>query len=78
MVAEIEGVVNVPPVPSAAPPDAAAYQVIVPFEAVADKAIVPVPQRVPEVVPVILGVTFTVAATAVLAAVVQPLAVAST
>ena len=75
---EITGVVKVPPVPRAAPPEAAAYQVIVPLEAVADKATVPVPQRVPEVVPVILGVILTVATTAVLDAVVQPLAVAST
>ena len=75
---EIDGVVKLPPVPSAAPPEAAAYQVMVPPVAVADKATVPVPQRVPEVVPVILGVTLTVAATAVLDAVVQPLAVAST
>ncbi len=78
MVAEIEGVVKLPPVPSAAPPDAAAYQVIVPLDAVADKATVPVPQRVPEVVPVMLGVGLTVAATAVLEEVVHPLAVAST
>jgi hypothetical protein len=77
-VAEIDGVVKVPLVPSAAPPEAAAYQVIVPSVAVADKATVPVPQRVPEVDPVILGVTFTVAATAVLDAVAQPLMVAST
>ena len=66
------------PVPSDNPPLDAAYQLIVPAEAVAPKATVPVPQREPSVVPVIVGTVFIVALTDVLDAVVQPLSVAST
>ena len=72
------GVVNDVPVPSDEPPDEAAYQLIVPAEAVAPSVTVPVPHTEPGVVPVIVGIVFTVAVTAVLEAVVQPFAVAST
>jgi hypothetical protein len=74
----MEGVVKEVPVPSDNPPLDAAYQLIVPAEAVAPKATVPVPQREPSVVPVIVGTVFIVALTDVLDAVVQPLSVAST
>ena len=72
------GVVNDVPVPSDEPPDEAAYQLIVPAEAVAPNVTVPDPHLEPGVVPVMVGIVFTVAVTAVLEAVVQPLAVAST
>ena len=45
VVAEIEGVVNELPVPSAVPPEDAANQLITPALAVADNVTVPVPQR---------------------------------
>ena len=70
--------VNDVPVPSDAPPVAAAYQLMVPAEAVAPRVTVPVPQVDPGVVVAIVGIAFTVAVTAVLDAVVHPLAVAST
>ena len=60
------------------PPVNAEYQLIVPALAVAPNTTVPVPQRLAGVLAVIVGIVFTVATTAVLAAVVQPLAVAST
>ena len=60
------------------PPVNAEYQLIVPALAVAPNATVPVPQRLAGVLAVMVGIVFTVAATDVLAAVVQPLAVAST
>ena len=63
----IEGVVKEFPVPSAVPPEAAAYQSIAdPAAVVADKVTVPVPQRVAGVVDSTLGTAFTVAVTAVL------------
>ena len=65
------------PVPSDAPPVAAAYQLIVPALAVAPNVTVPVPHLDPGVVPVIVGIALTVAITAVLVTVVQPLFVAS-
>ncbi len=74
----MSGVINEVPVPRLAPPVAAVYQLIVPAEAVAPRVTVPVPQMLPGVVPVIVGAVFTVAITAVLVAVVQPLLVAST
>ena len=74
----MEGVVKVVPVPRDVPPVEAAYQFTVPADGVAPKVTVPVPQREAGVVPVMVGVVVTVAATAVLAAVVQPFAVAST
>ena len=77
MVEEIEGVVNVVPVPSDDPPVEAAYQLIVPAEAVASRETVPVLQRLAGVVLVIVGIAFTVAITAVLEVVVHPFAVAS-
>jgi hypothetical protein len=75
-VEEIEGVVNVDPVPKAAPPEEAAYQLMVPALAVAFKSRVPASQRLAPVTPVILGVVFTVAVTVVRVALVQ-LAVAT-
>ena len=74
----MDGVVNEVPVPIDAPPVEAAYQFIVPAEAVAPRVTVPASHLDPGVVPVIVGVVLTVAVTAVLAPVVQPLAVAST
>ena len=73
----MEGVVNVPPVPREAPPVEAAYQLMVPAEAVAPSATVPVLQRLAGVVPVMVGIVLTVAITAVREVVVHPLAVAS-
>ena len=66
------------PVPSDDPPLDAAYQLIVPADAVAPKATVPELQTTPGVVPVIVGMGVTVAVTEVLDPVVQPLSVAST
>ncbi len=72
------GVVNEVPVASDVPPVAAAYQFKVPALAVAPKVAVPVPHIAAGVVAVTVGVVFTVATTAVLVAVVQPVLVAST
>ena len=72
------GVVKEVPVPKDEPPEAAAYQLMVPAEAVAPKVTVPAPQRDPGVVPVMVGVELMVAATEVLVAVVQVPSVAST
>ena len=72
------GVVNELPVPRLAPPVELAYQLIVPAEAAAPRVTMPVPQMLAGVVPVIVGIVLTVATTAVLDAVVQPLLVAST
>ena len=74
----MDGVVNDVPVPRLVPPVAAAYQFIVPAEAVAPRVTVPVPHVLPGVVPVIVGIGLIVATTAVLVAVVQPPLVAST
>ena len=74
---DIDGVIKLVPVPKLEPPVGAAYQLIVPADAVAPNVTVPVPQTLPGVVPVIVGVVLTVATTAVLDPVVQPLAVAS-
>jgi hypothetical protein len=78
VVALMLGVVKLMPVAKLVPPVAAAYQLIVPALAAAVNATVPVPQRLAGVVDVIVGIAFTVAATAVLVAVVHPFAVAST
>jgi hypothetical protein len=78
VVDDIDGVANVFPDPKLAPPDAAAYQLIVPADAVAARVTAPVPQTLPGVVPVIVGIGFTVAITAVLLAVTQLPRVAST
>ena len=78
MVVKIDGVVKLVPVPNELPPVEAAYQFIVPAEAVALRSTVPVPQFESGVVPVIVGIEFMVAVTAVLDAVVHPLSVAST
>jgi hypothetical protein len=71
------GVVKLVPVPRDVPPVEAAYQLIVPALAVAPNTTVPVPHLEAGVVPVIVGIALTVAITAVLVAVVQPLFVAS-
>ena len=78
VVTEMDNVVKEVPVPNEEPPVDAAYQLIVPADAVAPNVTVPVPQREPGVVPVMVGAVLTVAVTAVLEAVVQPFAVAST
>ena len=78
VVVEILGVVNVVPVPSEEPPVAAAYQLIVPALALAPNATVPAPHMELGVVLEMVGTVFTVAVTAVLDPVVQPLFVAST
>jgi len=74
----MDGVVNDVPVPSDTPPVDAAYQLIVPADALAPRVTVPVPQRDAGVVPIIVGIVLTVAVTEVLEAVVHPLFVAST
>lgn len=74
----IEGVVKLVPVPKELPPVKAAYQLMIPAEAVALKLTVPVPHLDAGVTPVIVGMALTVAVTAVLEAVVHPLIVAST
>jgi hypothetical protein len=71
------GVVKLVPVPRDVPPVEVAYQLIVPALAVAPRLTVPVPHLEPGVVSVIVGIVLTVAVTAVLVAVVQPLFVAS-
>ena len=78
MVVDILGVVNDVPVPNDVPPVTAAYQFNEPVLAVAPKVTVPVPQTDPGVVPDTVGMALTVATTALLVAVVQPFAVAST
>ena len=65
------------PVPNEEPPEDAAYQLIVPVEAVAPRLKVPSPQRDAGVEPVIAGTAFTVAVTADLLADVHPLLSAS-
>jgi hypothetical protein len=77
-VAAILGVVKLTPVPSDAPPVDAAYQLIVPAEALAPNATVPVPHLLAGVFPIMVGIAFTVAAIDVLEAVVHPVLVAST
>ena len=74
----ILGVVKLVPVPKLEPPDAAAYQLIVPALADAPKVTVPASHLEFAVVPEMVGVVLTVAATEVLVPVVQPFAVAST
>ena len=66
VVVEILGVVKLAPVPRAEPPEALAYQLIVPAEVEADNTITPASQRLfgP---PVTVGVAFMVAITAILA-----------
>ncbi len=78
MVLDILGVINVVPEPNDEPPVIAEYQFNVPALAVAPIVTVPVPHLAAGVVPLIVGTTLTVATTALLVAVVQPLAVAST
>jgi hypothetical protein len=78
VVVEITGVVKEVPVHNEDPPVNAAYQFIVPADAVAPNVTVPDPQTDPVVVPVIVGIALTVAVTGVLEAVVHPPDVAST
>ena len=78
MVLDILGVVNVVPVPNMLPPEAALYQLTLPALAVAPKVTVPVAHLAAGVVPDTVGMVLTVATTALLVAVVQPFAVAST
>ena len=66
-----------PPVPSEDPPVGAAYQLMVPADAVAPNVTVPGPQRALGVVPEMVGIVFTVAVTVVLPDV-HPEEVAST
>ena len=66
------GVVNVVPVPSDTPPVDAAYQLIIPADAVAPRVIDPVPQFDPGVVVTITGIVFTVIETLLGALVPQP------
>ena len=66
------------PLPKLVPPVEAAYQLIVPALAATPKVTVPLPHTELGVVPLIVGIAFTVATTAVLLAVVHPVAVAST
>ena len=72
-----DGVTKLVPVPKLAPPEAAAYQLIVPADAVAPRVTVPLTQTPPDVVLVMVGIVFIVAITAVRLAVVQPPLVAS-
>ena len=60
VVEDKDGVVNDVPEPRDAPPDAAAYQLIVPLETAADKSTVPVPQFEPSVTLEIEGTAVTV------------------
>jgi hypothetical protein len=78
VVVDILGVVNDVPVPNDVPPVNAANQFNVPALAVAPKVTVPVAHLAAGVVPDIVGTALTVATTALLVAVVQPFAVAST
>ena len=72
------GVIYDIPVPNDEPSVEAVYQLMVPADAVAPRVTVPVPQRDAGVVVAIVGIVLTVAITAVLVAVVHPIAVAST
>jgi hypothetical protein len=66
------GVVKEVPVPSDVPPLEAAYQEMVPEEALAPIAMEPVPQMALGVVPVMVGAVLMVATTALLAEVQVP------
>ena len=73
----IVGVVNDVPVPRLVPPLDAAYQEIVPADAVAPNVTVPLPQIPAGVVAVIVGGVLIVASTALLADVHVPLLVST-
>lgn len=60
MVLDIDGVVKVAPVPIGDPPDAFAYQFIVPVHPVVERVTVPVPQRLAPVPVMLLETTLTV------------------
>lgn len=72
MVAEREGVIKLFPEPRVVPPVEAAYQLMVPADAVACKVTDPASQREAGVVPVIAGIGLIVATTAVLSEVQEP------
>ena len=72
------GVVKLVPVPKDTPPVAAAYQLMVPADAVAPKLTVPASHREPGVVAVMLGPPVMVASTCVRVLVVQVPSFAST
>jgi hypothetical protein len=72
------GVVNDAPIPMLVPAVATLYQLIIPVLAVALKFTVPAPHRLAPVLVAMVGISFTVAVTAVLVAVVHPFEVAST
>ncbi len=74
----MDGVLKVVPVPRLEPPVEAAYQLMVPPEAAAERATDDIPQAEPGVVPEIVGMVLIVATTATLGEEVQPLVVAST
>ena len=57
---EILGVVKLVPVPNELPPIDAAYQLMIPDDAVAPSTTVPVPHLDPGVVPVMVGIALTV------------------
>ena len=71
------GVVKLVPVPNEAPPVDVAYQVMVPADVAACRVAGPEPQIDAPVVEVNVGRAFTVATTAVLGELVQPLLVTS-
>ena len=75
---EIDGVVNVVPVPIADPPVDAAYQLIVPPLEVADKFKVPASHLLAPLTLLILGVEIILAVTVVRVALVQVAVAAST
>ena len=72
------GVIYDTPAPNDEPSVEAVYQLMIPVDAVAPRVTVPVPQRDAGVVVAIVGIALIVAITAVLVAVVHPIAVAST
>ena len=74
----MDGVVNVVPVPRAAPPDDAAYQLMVPTLAVADKSSVPASHLLAPEELEMLGIVFTVAVTIVRVALVHEVIAVST
>ena len=65
------------PVPKEEPPEAAAYQLIVPAEAAAPRLTIPLPHLELSDTEFMVGLVFIVADTAVLETLVQPLFVAS-
>ena len=77
MLVEILGVLKEVPVPKDAPPVDAAYQLMVPADAVAPNVKTPGPQLESVVVVATVGIAYTVANTAVLAPATQPFTLAA-